>query len=173
MRWLTGLLLASAVVGLAGFAWSYHHQRALSAEVKAAVLATLGDNTNYADATAYVRAAKLACRTRRDFEVVGRLDKLVTLANAAQEDDRLSWKLVMDNLRAAGDQSWRLCKFNHSMAFCRLQLQQESDELKRNQELEKSYSESSKVEAKQARALLVQLRADMNLPPLPEQKQAQ
>ena len=85
--------LFGAVLILAWIGWR-RHQNSLSPEVNAAALAILHDNTSYVDASTYLRAAKLASRTKHDFDIVERLDRMLELESQALEDQRLSLEHV-------------------------------------------------------------------------------
>lgn len=62
-------------------------QQQISPAVRAAVSAALGPHVSDADATEFLRSAKLASRTKRDTEVVAMLDEVVNLARSAAKDD--------------------------------------------------------------------------------------
>jgi hypothetical protein len=158
------LMLALA----AGFGWNYYHQRSLSPEVGAAVLAALGDNTTFADASAYLRAAKPASRTKRDFDVVGRLDRAVVLGAASQEHSRQSWDLLMKGIKF--DPTPPICSYHDQKAMCIETLSAQLAERKQNARMQEIYEEDSKREKAEAEGLITQLRVEMRLPALPTQK---
>ena len=82
---LAGLLLAIALTAL-GFGWNYHHQRTLSPAVKAACWGAMyNTDSRDVDTRAYLRAAQLACRTKKDRKVVGRLDAIVKAVHDYQD----------------------------------------------------------------------------------------
>lgn len=83
-------ILFGVLAAAAWFVWRNHIQRSLSLEVRAAVLAAVGENTSLEQAQFDLQAAKLACRTKRDFEVVGNLDKAVAKAVSAAKWKQLS-----------------------------------------------------------------------------------
>jgi hypothetical protein len=161
---LTILMLAL----LAGFGWNYYRQHSLSPAVEAAALATLGDNTTFADATTYLRAAKLASRTKRDFDVVGRLDRAIVLGAASQEHSRQSWALLMKGIKV--DPTPPSCSYPDHQAMCIEMLKDQIAERKRDTSMQEMYDEDSKREGAEARELIIQLRADMRLAALPQQK---
>lgn len=144
------------------------------------VLATLGDNTSFADATSYLRTAKLACRTKRDFDVVGRLDKAVTLLRSAEEHDRKSWDLLMKGITGPSSEE-NDCSLKLELAikkirvetaaekeYCQTVFKTAVEESKANRELQESYDKAAKSELTEGQKLIGQLRAEMQLPPLPE-----
>jgi hypothetical protein len=70
--------------------YEQRREQQLSPEVKAAVVAVIGQNANLSDAdvVAFLRAAKLGSRTRRDNEIVGLLDKWISTVKQMAEDKR-------------------------------------------------------------------------------------
>jgi hypothetical protein len=62
-------------------------EQQISPAVRAAVVAALGPHISDADLTEFLRSAKLASRTKRDAEVVGMLDEVVSLARTAAQND--------------------------------------------------------------------------------------
>lgn len=179
------VFLGLVLTGLAGIGWNYYHQRTLSPEVQAAVLATLGGNTSYLDASAYLRSAKLACRTKRDFDAVGRLDNAIMLLKSGAEDSQKSWDLMMKGIAAPSSEEndcslklelnlRQLQKMTASeKEHCHTVFKQKVEESKTNRELEDSYNKAAKSELSEGRKLIVQLRAEMNLPALPEEKDSE
>jgi hypothetical protein len=185
LRFRILMLFLGLVLTLAGIGWNYYHQRTLSPEVQAAVLATLGGNTSYLDASVYLRSAKLACRTKRDFDVVGRLDNAITLLKSGEEDSQKSWDLLMKGiappsseendctLKLELDQRKIQTETRAEREYCQTVFERKVDESKSNRELQDSYDKAGKSELTEGRKLIVQLRAEMNLPALPEQKDSE
>src|SRR6516225_1402604 len=69
------ILLASAFLG-----WIYYNERMVSSKVKAAVRVVVNSpNITDADLEVYLRTAKLESRTKKDADVVARLEKMVSL----------------------------------------------------------------------------------------------
>jgi len=64
-----------------------HQEQQISPPVRAAMAAVLGPHVSDADATEFLRSAKLASRTKHDAEVVAMLDEVVNLARSAAQDD--------------------------------------------------------------------------------------
>ncbi|MBI3645741.1 MAG: hypothetical protein HY233_07245 [Acidobacteriales bacterium] len=91
MKWLLAALFFLVLVG--GLSACHERQaqqqeqQQISPAVRAAVAAALGPHVSDADATEFLRSAKLASRTKHDTEVVAMLDEVVNLARSAAQDD--------------------------------------------------------------------------------------
>ena len=116
------IAMTLALVG--AFVWNYHHEHTLSTEVRAAVVAILGDNPpihitceNWPDCTApghpfvgsfvsgdreYLQAAHLAIRTKQDALVVAELDKAFTLWDEGHEQIEQGCQLFKQVRKDAG-----------------------------------------------------------------------
>jgi hypothetical protein len=98
-----GLLLVT-VITASGFGWNYYHQRTISPVVKAAVAAAVDTEATDADRISYLRAAKLASRTKRDIVVVDKLQRMMELLD--------EWRHVLQlqkESEAADDALLRSC----------------------------------------------------------------
>jgi hypothetical protein len=79
------LLLLAAVIGGIAFGYRAFSDRQLAPAVRAAVVAALDNDTTLADADAYLRAAKLASRTKKDRRVSLLLSVAMGTRRAAYE----------------------------------------------------------------------------------------
>lgn len=80
MKWTLIVVLGLVVIGAGMFGVHQYSERQLSPAVRAAVAAYVGENVHESDIPEFLRAAKLASRTKRDAEVVALFDKTATLA---------------------------------------------------------------------------------------------
>jgi hypothetical protein len=147
------IVLASAFLG-----WIYYNERMVSSKVKAAVLAVVNSpNITDADLEVYLRTAKLESRTKRDADVVARLDKMASLMRQCSFDkERGQDTRVMDTLSEA----IKGCSTNPDES-CRKLQQSLAEFTEQSQHL----LEKSKGEQAQAQTLFSNLRVDVGLPP--------
>lgn len=134
----------------------------VSSQVKAAVRAVLNTpNISDADLEVYLRTAKLESSTKRDGDVVARLDKMISLVRQSSFDERRARDSgVTDTL----SQAIKGCSQNPDES-CR-KLEQSLAEFTEQSE---HLLEKSKEEQAEAQILLTSLRADVGLPPRPGQ----
>jgi hypothetical protein len=160
--------------GLA-FGWSYYHERTLSPEVKAAVLAALEDNATPVDQVVYLRAAKLAARTKKDADVVARLDKMVRLVLDYQENDRADWEFIRKSASFGSRTSDCIAQLSRRSTstereYCDSLLKADKEEAETNDKLLAARKESEKYDLSEGKRLFAELRAEMRMPPPPEFK---
>ena len=147
------ILLVSAL-----FSWIYYNERMVSSKVKTAVRLVV-NNPNIADADLeiYLRTAKLESRTKRDADVVARLDKMVSLMRQSSFDkERGQDRRVMDTLSEA----IKGCSTNPDESCQKLQRS-----LAEFTEQSQHLLEKSKEEQAEAQTLSTSLRLDVGLPP--------
>src|SRR5690348_1124199 len=78
------VLLASAFLG-----WNYYNERMVSSKVKAAVRVVVSSpNITDADLEVYLQTAKLESRTKKDADVVARLDQMASLMRQSSLDEK-------------------------------------------------------------------------------------
>ena len=147
------ILLASALFG-----WIYYNERMVSSKVKAAVRVVVDSpNITDADLEVYLRTAKLESRTKKDADVVARLDKMVSLMRQSSFDkERGQDSRVMDTLSEA----IKSCSTNPDES-CRKLQQSLAEFTEQSQRL----LEKSKEEQEKAQTLSTSLRLDVGLPP--------
>src|SRR5215470_6903597 len=94
---------AIALLALAFLGWNYYNERMVSSKVKAAVRAVVNSpKITDADLEVYLQTAKLESRTRKDADVVARLDKMASLIRQSSFDkERGRDTRVMDTLSEA------------------------------------------------------------------------
>ena len=143
------LLIASLTILLVGAAFTGYtlYERRVSTDVRAAVLATLGNNVSDADAVVYLRTAKLASRTKRDTYVVGLLDNFVKQAMAAGRDNREVMNLLTKHIIG---QDWPVeCKiYGIQTLQCRMALKQQRINDQIDIEMEKNFQTRADTETK-------------------------
>jgi len=146
------ILLASAFL-----AW-YYNERMVSSKVKAAVRVVVNSpNITDANLEVYLRTAKLESRTKKDADVVARLDKMVSLMRQSSFDkERGQDSRVMDTLSEA----IKGCSTNPDES-CRKLQQSLAEFTEQSQHL----LEKSKEEQAKAETLSTSLRLDVGLPP--------
>jgi hypothetical protein len=151
------ILLASAFLG-----WIYYNERMVSSKVKAAVRVVVNSpNITDADLEVYLRTAKLESRTKKDADVVARLDKMVSLMRQSSFDkERGQDRRVMDTLSEA----IKGCSTNPDESCRKLQ-----KSLAEFTEQSQHLLEKSKEEQSEAQTLSTSLRWDVGLPPRPVQ----
>jgi len=147
------ILLASDLFG-----WIYYNERMVSSKVKAAVRVVVDSpNITDADLEVYLRTAKLESRTKKDADVVARLDKMVSLMRQSSFDkERGQDSRVMDTLSEA----IKSCSTNPDESCQKLQ-QSLAEFTEQSQRL----LEKSKEEQEKAQTLSTSLRLDVGLPP--------
>jgi len=159
---LTLMLLTGVALG--GHALYEHH---LSSDVRAAVLASLGNNVSDADVAVYLRTAKLAIRTKRDAYIVGLLDKIVEQVTEAEKDKQeFSDALISD--MDSEDAIMGACGPNSSGDGCRLELRTDVPLQKSDREVETRALNGEAAKIKDAARLTGILRTEMGLPPIPK-----
>jgi hypothetical protein len=156
------LALLLLVLGLAGFAGYTLYQHHISSDVRAAVVASLGDNVSTADVEVFLRTAKLASRTKRDARVVDLLDKAVAHAASSQRDIRESWGITMQGIKNLIPTECKVYGFNSPQ--CRAAAHADLEETKRNRERQNSLNADAEREEAEAKRLLALLYADLGLP---------
>ena len=160
----TKVFVTFAIIVLAStsFGWWYYNERMVSSKVKAAVRAVVNSpNIADADLEVYLRTAKLESRTKRDANVVARLDKMASLMRQRSFDkERGQDTRVMDTLSGA----IKGCSTNPDEA-CRKLQQSLAEFTEQSQHL----LEKSNEEQAEAQTLFSNLRVDVGLPPLPAQ----
>jgi hypothetical protein len=92
-------LIAAIAIGLAlvvgaSIGGYFLYEQHISSDVRAAVQGEFGNNVSNADALAYLRAATLASRTKRDAYIVGLLDKAIEQSRLASDHQRESLQLL-------------------------------------------------------------------------------
>jgi hypothetical protein len=147
------ILLASAL-----FSWIYYNERMVSSPVKAAVLAIVSSpNIPDADVEVYLRTAKSESRTKRDADVVARLDKMVSLMRQSSFDKvRGQDSRVIDTL----SKTVQGCSTVPDQSCGKLQ-QSLAEFTQQSQHL----LEKSKEEQAEAETLFSNLRVDVGLRP--------
>ena len=145
------ILSASAFVG-----WNYYNERMVSSKVKAAVRVIVDSpNITDADVEVYLRTAKLESRTKKDADVVARLDKMVSVMRQSSFDkERGQDRRVMDTLSEA----IKGCS-THPDESCRKLQQSFAEFTEQSQHL----LEKSKNEQAEAQTLSTSLRLDVGL----------
>jgi hypothetical protein len=153
-----------AIIALvaAFFGWNYYNERMVSSKVKAAVLAVVNSpNISGEDVELPLRTAQLESRTKRDADVVARLDKMVSLMRQSYFDKQRGQDTrVMDTLSEA----IKGCSKDPNESCQKLQ-QSLTEFTEQSQHL----LEQSKEEQAEAQTLFSSLRADVGLPPRPIQ----
>ena len=160
----TKIFVTFAIIVLAStsFGWWYYNERMVSSKVKAAVLAVVNSpNVADADLDVYLRTAKLESRTKRDADVVIRLDKMISLMRQSAFDKaRGQDSRVIDTLSEATSR----CSISPDES-CRKLQQSLTDFTEQSQHL----LEKSKEEEAEAMNLFTRLRVDVGLLPRPAQ----
>ena len=143
------VLLASAFLG-----WNCYNERMVSSKVKAAVRVVVNSpNITDADLEIYLQTAKLESRTKKDADVVARLDKMASLMRQSSFDkERGQDTRVMDTLSEA----IKGCS-THPDESCRKLQQSLAEFTEESQHL----FEKSKEEQAQAKTLSTSLRLDV------------
>jgi hypothetical protein len=161
-RTLAFVTFAIIVLASAFFGWIYYNERMVSSKVKAAVLAAVNSpNITDADLEVYLRTAKLESRTKKDADVVVRLDKMASLMRQSSFDkERGQDTRVMDTLSGA----IRGCSTNPDESCQKLQ-QSLAEFTEQSQHL----LEKSKDEQAEAQILFSSLRVDVGLLSRPAQ----
>jgi hypothetical protein len=140
--------------------------------VKAVIV--IGDDANLSDAdvAAFLRAAKLASRTKRDAEIVGMLDKSISLLNATVKDEHLAagWRRTAVGEKSLAAQFAFDAKNSTDAKFDREMAQSEENEAKKDGEKAKAYGEASERELDEAEKLLKKLKSMPELKKATEQK---
>ena len=142
----------------------YREQR-LSPEVKAAVLAVTHQNANLSDTdvSEYLRAAKLASRTKRDTEIVRLLDKWISLTAAYTHDSREAAKWSED---ARQERSLAGTMVRHAVTPTdRSMAESVSRDANESAEKEKNLMDAAFREEEEAQRLIRQLMAAPELQP--------
>jgi hypothetical protein len=153
------ILLASAFLG-----WIYYNERMVSSKVKAAVRVVVSSpNITDADLEVYLRTAKLESRTKKDADVVARLDRMVSLIRQSSFDKaRGQDRRVMDTLSV----TIKGCSKEPNESCQKLQ-QSLTEFTEQSQHL----LEKSKEEQSEAQTLSTSLRLDVGLSPRPVQNE--
>jgi predicted negative regulator of RcsB-dependent stress response len=149
------ILLATAFFG-----WIYYNERMVSSKVKAAVRVVVNTpKITDTDLEDNLRTAKLESRTKKDADVVARLDKMVSLMRQSSFDQaRGQDSRVIDTLSKAINGCSKLADKS-----CQ-KLQQSLTEFT---EQSRQLLEKSKEEQAEAQTLSASLRLDVGLPPRP------
>jgi hypothetical protein len=144
------------LLGLAFLGWNYYNERMVSSRVKAAVRVVVNSpNITDADLEACLRTAKLESRTKKDADVVARLDKMASLMRQSSFDkERGQDTRVMDTL----SEVIKGCS-THPDESCRKLQQSLAEFTEESQHL----LEKSKEEKAQAKTLSTRLRLDVGL----------
>ena len=153
----TLIVLASAFFG-----WIYYNERMVSSKVKTAVRVVVNSpNITDADLEGYLRTAKLESRTKKDADVVARLDKMVSLMRQSSFDKaRGQDSRVIDTLSEAIKGCSKVPDEScHKLQQSLMDFTEQSQRL-----LEKSQEEQA-----EAQTLSTTLRLDVGLPPRPVQ----
>ena len=147
---------AIVVLASTSFGWWYYNERMVSSKVKAAVLAVVNTpNITDADLDVYLRTAKSESRTKRDADVVARLDKMISLMRQSSFDKaRGQDSRVIDTLSEATNR----CSTSPDES-CRKLQQSLTDFAEQSQHL----LEKSKEEQAEAMNLFTRLRVDVGL----------
>jgi hypothetical protein len=157
-------LVGLALMGVALVGGYRVYQQHISSDVRAAVLAAVGDNATEADIVVYLRAAKLASRTKRDAEVVDLLDRGINAAVSSQKSNQESWKLLLHDLSNPIEPAE--CRiYGPVTSECIAALKASIEEHKRDVEVEKAYDANAKYESGIALDLLNAVRKSVGLEP--------
>ena len=160
----TKVLASLAIIVLAStsFGWWYYNERMVSSKVKAAVQAVVNSPAiTDADFDVYLRTAKSESCTKRDADVVARLDKMVSLMRQSSFDKaRGQDRRVIDTL----SKTVQGCSKDPDEP-CRKLQQSLAEFTDQSQHL----LEKSKEEQAEAQTLFSSLRVDVGLPPRPAQ----
>ena len=153
------IVLASVFLG-----WKYYDERMVSSKVKAAVLAMVSSpNIPDADVEVYLRTAKSESRTKRDADVVARLDKTVSLMRQSSFD------------KARGQDSRMIDALSKTVQGCSTVPDQSCEKLQQSlaefTQQSQHLLEKSQEEQAEAQTLFSSLRVDVGLPPRPVQNQ--
>jgi hypothetical protein len=150
---VTAILLVAAL-----FSWIYYNEYMVSSKVKTAVRVVVNSpNLADADLEVYLRTAKLESRTKKDAEVVARLDKMVSLMRQSSFDKKRGQdRRVMDTLSEA----IKGCS-PHPDESCQKLQQSLAEFTEQSQHL----LEKSKEEQAEAQTLSTSLRFEVGLPP--------
>ena len=89
-------LAGTVLAGLAVFGAHAAYERRLSVGVRVAITAGLDENTTLLDEKQYLRAAKLAARTKKDDYVIGLFEGFINSVEAAQDAERNATNAVFD-----------------------------------------------------------------------------
>jgi hypothetical protein len=162
----TKALVTFAIIVLASTScgWWYYNERMVSSKVKAAVIAMVNSpNIAGDDSDVYLRIAKLESRTKRDADVVARLDKMASLMRQSSFDKaRGRDTRVMDTL----SETIKGCSKDPDESCRKLQ-----QSLKELTEQSQHLLEKSKEEQAEAQILFTSLRVDVGLALRPAQNE--
>ncbi|SRR5216683_3366272 len=99
MRWSITIIIGIGIIICGVFGVSKYRQGRLSAEVRNAFCSSLSPNASESDVAFYVRAAKLASRTKQDAYVIALLDDFVHVAADNAQRQQGEWNRTLEGLR--------------------------------------------------------------------------
>lgn len=164
------VLVAACLAGLAG----YHlYQRHLSSNLKRTLVAAMDPHCSIADVQQYLHAARPLVRTKRDAEVLAQTQKAFEMAVAAQQTMDEYRQYTLRNLNDTLQDATNKLEEYQGMSAAQVkeaikedeQIEKEKKQL--SDEWDRDNDDAVKEQA-EAGKLFNQVRAELGMPPLPQ-----